>query len=96
MFWTPLCCARIDRRVMVGLPDVIGREAILNVHMRGKPVAEDVDLQALARQTHGFSGADLANLGNEAAILTGRQNRSVISPQDLEEAIDRLKTGPSA
>ena len=87
---------RFDRRVMVGLPDVIGREAILNVHMRGKPVAQDVGLQALARQTHGFSGADLANLVNEAAILAARQNRTDISPQDLEEAIDRVTVGPAS
>jgi len=87
---------RFDRRVMVGLPDVVGREAILNVHMRGKPVVPDLDLQALARQTHGFSGADLANLVNEGAILTARENRSEISLQDLEEAMDRVTVGPAS
>ena len=87
---------RFDRRVMVGLPDLIGRQAILNVHLRGKPVVEDLDLQALARQTHGFSGADLANLVNEAAILAARQNRSDISVQDMEEAIDRVTVGPAS
>jgi len=87
---------RFDRRVMVGLPDVVGREAILNVHMRGKPVVPDLDLQALARQTHGFSGADLANLVNEAAILAARENRSAINLQDLEEAMDRVTVGPAS
>ncbi len=87
---------RFDRRVMVGLPDIIGREAILDVHMRGKPLVQDVDLQALARQTHGFSGADLANLVNEAAITTARQDRSQITLQDLEEAIDRVTVGPAS
>ena len=87
---------RFDRRVMVGLPDVVGREAILKVHMRGKPVVQGVDLQALARETHGFSGADLANLVNEAAILAARQNRNDISLQDLEEAIDRVTVGPAS
>ncbi len=87
---------RFDRRVMMGLPDVVGREAILNVHMRGKPVVQDVDVQALARQTHGFSGADLANLVNEAAILAARQERSDITLQDLEESIDRVTVGPAS
>ena len=87
---------RFDRRVMVGLPDVVGREAILNVHMRGKPVVPDLDVQALARQTHGFSGADLANLVNEAAILAARQNRSDVNLQDLEEAMDRVTVGPAS
>ena len=87
---------RFDRRVMVGLPDVVGREAILNVHMRGKPVASGLDLQALARQTHGFSGADLANLVNESAILAARQDRSDINLQDLEEAMDRVTMGPAS
>ena len=87
---------RFDRRVMVGLPDVVGREAILNVHMRGKPVASGLDLQELARQTHGFSGADLANLVNESAILAARQDRSDINLQDLEEAMDRVTMGPAS
>ena len=87
---------RFDRRVLVDLPDVVGREAILKVHMRGKPVAQDLDLASLARQTHGFSGADLANLLNEAAILAARQDRSVINLQDLEESIDRVTIGPAS
>ena len=87
---------RFDRRAMVGLPDVIGREAILAVHIRGKPVVQDLDLRALARQTHGFSGADLANLVNEAAILAARQNRAEITTQDLEESIDRVTVGPAS
>ena len=87
---------RFDRRVMVGLPDIVGREAILNVHMRGKPVVPDLDVQALARQTHGFSDADLANLVNEAAILAARQNRSDVNLQDLEEAMDRVTVGPAS
>ena len=87
---------RFDRRVLVGLPDVIGREAILKVHMRGKPVVDDLDLESLARQTHGFSGADLANLLNEAAIRAAREDRGIISLQDLEESIDRVTIGPAS
>ena len=87
---------RFDRRVLVGLPDISWREAILKVHMRGKPVVEDLNLHALARQTHGFSGADLANLVNEAAILAARQNRSDIDLKDLEEAKDRVTVGPAS
>ena len=86
---------RFDRRVVLDLPDVRGREAILRVHMKGKPVLPDVDTQTLARQTHGFSGADLANLVNEGAILAARQERSNISLEDLEEAIDRVIAGPA-
>jgi len=86
---------RFDRQVMMNLPDARGREAILKVHLKGKPVLEDVDLPTLARLTHGFSGADLANLANEAAILAARQNKSGISFQDLEEAVDRIFAGPA-
>ena len=86
---------RFDRQVTMNLPDARGREAILRVHLKGKPVLEDVDLPTLARLTHGFSGADLANLANEAAILAARQNKSGISFQDLEEAVDRIFAGPA-
>ncbi len=86
---------RFDRQVMMNLPDARGREAILKVHLKGKPVLDDVDLPTLARLTHGFSGADLANLTNEAAILAARQNKSGMSFQDLEEAVDRVFAGPA-
>jgi len=86
---------RFDRQVMMNLPDARGREAILKVHLKGKPVLDDVDLPTLARLTHGFSGADLANLTNEAAILAARQNKSGMSFQDLEEAVDRVIAGPA-
>ena len=86
---------RFDRRVVLDLPDVKGREAILRVHLNGKPIHPDVDTQTLARQTHGFSGADLANLVNEGAILAARQDRDIICFLDLEEAIDRVIAGPA-
>ena len=86
---------RFDRRVVMDLPDVVGREAILNVHLKGKPVHEDVDVSIMAKQTHGFSGADLANLVNEAAILAVRQGRDTIGLLDLEEAVDRVIAGPA-
>ena len=86
---------RFDRRVIVELPDVRGREAILKVHLKGKPVFEGLDVRTLAQQTGGFSGADLANLVNEGAILAARENRSFISLLDLEEAMDRVVAGPA-
>lgn len=86
---------RFDRRVMLGLPDVKGREAILKVHMKGKPVHQDVDVPGIARQSHGFSGADLANLVNEAAISAARNDRDSINSDDLEESIDRVMAGPA-
>ena len=86
---------RFDRRVILDLPDVMGRAAILKVHLEGKPVLPDVDVEVLARQTHGFSGADLANLVNEAAILAARQNKEGISLEDMEESIDRVIAGPA-
>ena len=86
---------RFDRRVIVELPDVRGREAILKVHLKGKPVLEGLDMHTLAQQTQGFSGADLANLVNEGAILAARESRSVISLLDLEEAMDRVVAGPA-
>ena len=86
---------RFDRRVILDLPDVKGREAILRVHMSGKRIESDVDIKTLARQTHGFTGADLANLVNEGAILAARQDRISISNHDLEEAVDRVIAGPA-
>ncbi|HET7487059.1 MAG TPA: ATP-dependent zinc metalloprotease FtsH [Acidimicrobiales bacterium] len=85
---------RFDRHVTVDLPDIAGREAILQVHLRGKPVAPDVDVHQLARRTPGFSGADLANVVNEAAIHAGRRGSQQISRQDFEDGIDRVTTGP--
>ncbi len=86
---------RFDRRVVLPLPDTRGREAILLVHTKGKPLAEDVDLSLLASQTYGFSGADLANLVNEAAILAAREEKDAISFTNLEESIDRVLIGPA-
>jgi cell division protease FtsH len=85
---------RFDRQIAVGAPDVIGREAILRVHAKGKPFAADVDLGIIARRTPGFTGADLANVINEAALLTARNNGRLITLQALEEAIDRVIAGP--
>lgn len=85
---------RFDRRVVLDRPDMRGREAILKVHTKGKPLAPDVDLSVLARSTPGFVGADLENLVNEAAILAARRNQKVIAQTDLEEAIERVIAGP--
>ena len=85
---------RFDRRVVLDLPDIRGREAILRVHAREKPIEQDVDLGTIARQTPGFSGADLKNLLNEAAILAARRNRTTVGMFELEEAIDRVIAGP--
>jgi len=85
---------RFDRRVILDRPDMRGREAILKVHVRGKPLAPDVDLGVLARSTPGFVGADLENLVNEAAILAARRNKKLIGHIDLEEAIERVIAGP--
>jgi cell division protease FtsH len=85
---------RFDRRIVVDRPDLIGREAILKVHTRKIPLAKDVDLQAVARRTPGFSGADLANVANEAALLASRKNRKVVSTEEIEESIDRVMAGP--
>ncbi len=86
---------RFDRRVTLDLPDIRGREEILRVHLKGKPVQRDVDITTLARQTHGFSGADLANMVNEAAILAARQEKEGIGFQELGEAVDRVIAGPA-
>ncbi len=85
---------RFDRQVVVDRPDLKGREAILEVHAKGKPLDEAIDLEALARQTPGFTGADLANLINEAALLSARRDKKLISMAELEEAIDRVIAGP--
>jgi cell division protease FtsH len=85
---------RFDRHVVLDRPDVKGRRAILDVHVKGKPLDKDVDLDVLAKQTPGFSGADLANLVNEAAILTARANKKRIFMAEFNEAIDRVIAGP--
>ena len=85
---------RFDRVVVVPTPDVRGRQAILNVHARGKPLQPDVVISTLAKQTPGFSGADLANVLNEAAILAARRDKKSIAMTDVEEAIDRVSAGP--
>src|SRR5713101_8832328 len=85
---------RFDRQVVLDRPDIKGRRAILDVHMRGKPVDPGVTVEVLAKQTPGFSGADLANLVNEAAILGARRNKKKIGMDEFEEAIDRVIAGP--
>jgi cell division protease FtsH len=85
---------RFDRQVVLDNPDIRGRNQILEVHARGKPFEKNDNLQTLAKQTPGFSGADLANLLNEAAILTARRNKKAIGMNELEEAIDRVISGP--
>ena len=85
---------RFDRRIILDHPDINGRTAILKIHTKGKPLAESVNLESLAKQTVGFSGADLANLVNEAAILAARRNQKAIEMQELEESIDRVIAGP--
>ena len=85
---------RFDRQVYVGLPDIKGREEILKVHARNKPLAEDVDLAEIARGTAGFTGADLENLLNEAALLSGRRNEPVIRQKTIQESIIKVIAGP--
>jgi len=85
---------RFDRHVVIDLPDIKGRKAILEVHVKGKPLAKGVDLETVAKETPGFSGADLANLINEAAILAARRNRKDITLDELEEATERVLAGP--
>ena len=85
---------RFDRQIQVDAPDLAGREQILKVHSRGKPIATDVNLISVARRTPGFSGADLANVLNEAALLTARANGKLITNEALDEAIDRVIAGP--
>jgi len=85
---------RFDRRVILDRPDIVGRFAILKVHTNGKPLDKSVDLEVLAKGTVGFSGADLANLVNEAAILAARRNKEAVSMEELEESVDRVIAGP--
>ncbi|MBW2624402.1 MAG: ATP-dependent zinc metalloprotease FtsH, partial [Deltaproteobacteria bacterium] len=85
---------RFDRRVVLDQPDIIGRKAILEVHAKGKPLDSTVDLEVIARQTPFFSGADLANLVNEAALLAARRDKKAVSMSELEEAIERVQLGP--
>ncbi len=85
---------RFDRRIAVPRPDVLGREAILKVHTKGKPLGKDIDLKILARRTPGFVGADLANMMNEAALLAARKGKDVIEMSDMEESIDKVIAGP--
>src|SRR5690606_21751004 len=84
---------RCDRQIVVDAPAIDGREAILGVHARGKPLGEDIDLKVLARRTPGFTGADLANLINEAALLAARRRKKEITMSEMEEAIDRVIAG---
>ena len=86
---------RFDRRVVLDNPDVKGREQILNVHSKGKPLADGIDLERVARQTMGFSGADLANLVNESAILAARRSKTEITEEEFAESIDRVIAGPA-
>jgi len=86
---------RFDRKILVGRPDIKGREAILKVHAKNKPLASDVDLKEIAKQTPGFVGADLENLLNEAALLAARRNKKQVDASDLDEAEDRVIAGPA-
>ena len=85
---------RFDRQITVEAPDLVGREQILNVHAKGKPMAQGIDLRAVAKKTPGYTGADLANVLNEAALLTARSNANLIDDRALDEAIDRVMAGP--
>lgn len=85
---------RFDRQIVINRPDILGREQILRVHAKNKPLAEDVDLKVLAKRTPGFTGADLQNLLNEAALLAARYDRKDINMENLEEAIDKVIAGP--
>ena len=86
---------RFDRQILVGRPDVKGREAILRVHAKNKPLADDVDLKVIAQQTPGFAGADLENVLNEAALVAARRNKKKIDASDIDEAEDRVIAGPA-
>jgi cell division protease FtsH len=85
---------RFDRHILIDRPDVKGREAILKVHIKGKPMAEDISLEVLAKRTPGFTGADLANMVNEAALLAARRGNETIGMEELEESIERVIAGP--
>ena len=85
---------RFDRQIVVDRPDLVGRKAILKVHAKGKPLAPDIDIDVLARRTPGFTGADLANMVNEAALLSARHGKKLVDMVEMEEAIDRVVAGP--
>src|SRR5665648_450068 len=85
---------RFDRRIVIDRPDIVGREGILKIHARGKPLAKEVDIKVLARRTPGFVGSDLANMVNEAALLASREGKNEIGMEELEAAIDRVIAGP--
>ncbi len=85
---------RFDRQVYVGLPDIRGREHIMKVHMRKVPISNDVDAEVIARGTPGFSGADLANLVNEAALFAARRGKRIVEMIDFEDAKDKIFMGP--
>jgi cell division protease FtsH len=85
---------RFDRQVVIDKPDILGREQILNVHIKGKPLADDIDVKTLAKRTPGFTGADLSNLLNEAALLAARRDKKEIHMSEMEEAIDKVIAGP--
>ncbi len=85
---------RFDRHILIDRPDVKGREAILKVHIKGKPLADDIDLEVLAKRTPGFTGADLANMVNEAALLTARRSKKQVGMEEMEESIERVIAGP--
>ncbi|SHE86935.1 cell division protease FtsH [Marinitoga hydrogenitolerans DSM 16785] len=86
---------RFDKKIILDMPDVKGREQILKIHMKGKPISPNIDIEVLARRTPGFSGADLENLINEAALLSARKGKKIIEMDELEEAIDRVIAGPA-
>ena len=85
---------RFDRQVVIDRPDILGREQILNVHIKGKPLAPEINIKTLAKRTPGFTGADLSNLINEAALLAARKEKKEIEMEDMEEAIDKIIAGP--
>ena len=85
---------RFDRQITVNVPDILGRKEILKVHIKGKPLGNDVDIEVLARRTPGFTGADLANLVNEAALLAARRNKKEINMDEMENAVERVIAGP--
>ena len=85
---------RFDRRVQIGLPERKDREAILNVHFKKKPIDDTVDIKSLSSKTAGSSGADLANIANESAIVAARHNRKVITNKDVTEAFEKVAIGP--
>src|SRR3954451_7550811 len=81
---------RFDRQVLIDAPDLAGREEILGVHTRGKPLAQDVDLKLIARQTAGLTGADLENIANEAAIFAGREKQQLVHQENFDAAMERV------